>query len=209
MERIQGHQSREFESSLVSLESRLIFRSLDEVEVEVTRELDHPTGEFAVADTPVPPGEYAFSFVTAQASTNSGRRLFGTVSAGTGRFYGARRTRLQGNMTVKVSPYLRLGGRLERNVFDFPDAGTVSTTLASLDAFVARGRKLYSQWLIQYDSVSKDLQANIRVRLWYRPGSDVFLVLNNTRRFDDRFDPRPREFDRRAVMAKMTYLVSF
>lgn len=209
MERIQGHRTGDFESGLVSLESRLVFRSLDEVEVEVSREIDHPAQTFTVAGTPIPPGAYAFTFVTAQASTNSGRRLFGTVSAGAGQFYGAHRTRLMGNATVKISPYLRLGGRLERNVFDFPDAGRVSTTLASVDAFVARGRKLYSQWLIQYDSVSQDLQANIRVRLWYRPGSDVFLVLNNMHRFDDTVNPRPRDFDHRAIMAKITYLLAF
>jgi hypothetical protein len=114
------------------------------------------------------------------------------------------------NATFKISPYLRIGGKLERNFFDFPGAaGRVSTTVASVDAFVARGRKLYSQWLIQYDSVSKDMLANIRIRLLYMPGSDVFLVFNNAHRFDDSIDPRPREFDRRAVVAKITYLLAF
>jgi ABC-type glycerol-3-phosphate transport system permease component len=32
------------------------------------------------------------------------------------------------------------------------------------------------------------MQANIRVRLLYLPGSDVFLVFNNTHRFDDSID---------------------
>ena len=112
-------------------------------------------------------------------------------------------------MNVKVSPYLRLGGEIEQNLFDFPLEGRVSTTLVSMNAFIATGRKLYSQWLIQYDSVSKDMSANIRLRLLYRPGSDLFLVFNNTRRFDDRFDPRPRDFDRRAIVAKLTYLIAF
>jgi hypothetical protein len=51
--------------------------------------------------------------------------------------------------------------------------------------------------------------ANIRVRLLYMPGSDVFLVFNNTHRFDDSIDPRPRDFDRRALVAKVTYLLAF
>jgi hypothetical protein len=162
-----------------------------------------------VAGTPIPPGDYAFTFVNAQISANNRRRIFGSLGVGTGSFYGADRTRLIANTTVKVSPYLRLQGKIERNIFDFPVAGRVSTTLVSLDAFVARGRKLYSQWLIQYDSVSKDMLANIRVRLLYMPGSDVFLVFNNTHRFDDSIDPRPRDFDRRALVAKVTYLLAF
>jgi hypothetical protein len=209
MERIEARSTGEFESGLASLESRLVLRSLDELRVDVTRDVDRPASAFDVAGRPIAPGEYAFTFVTAHASTNTGRRLFGGVSAGAGRFYGAERTQLAGNLTVKISPYLRVGGRIERNIFTFSGFGSVSTTLASLDAFVAKGRKLYSQWLIQYDSISRDMQANIRVRLLYMPGSDVFLVFNNTRRFDDRFAPRPREFDRQALVAKITYLLAF
>jgi hypothetical protein len=35
------------------------------------------------------------------------------------------------------------------------------------------------------------------------------VVFNTVRRFDDRFDPRPPEFDSRTLVTKLTYLVSF
>jgi hypothetical protein len=210
MQRIDGHASGDFESGRVALESRVIFRSLDEVTLEITRDVDNPATTFMIANTPVQPGRYDDTFASVEASTNNGRRMFGSMSVGTGTLYGADRTRLEGNVNVKISPYLRVGGKLERNLFDFPQPdGRVSTTLVSVDAFVATGRKLYSQWLIQYDSVSRDLQANIRVRMLYRPGSDIFLVFNNVHRFDDRLGARAREFDRQTVVAKITYLLAF
>ena len=70
----------------------------------------------------------------------------------------------------------------------------------------------FARALLQYDTFSRDLQANVRVNWIHTPGSDLFVVFNTAYHLADGmevlFDPR-RDFvlNDRVGVVKLTYLV--
>jgi hypothetical protein len=206
---IEG-QDQEKQSSNAYAKALVRFETGDEAGVDVLTDFDRVVRPFALAEAEIPAGDYDFSSTKVYMRTNSSRRFWAEGNGGGGTYYGGGYRFYGGSINYKVAPQLITAVRVDRNEFDLPVAGgNVGTTLVSLNVFAATGRKLYSNSLIQYDSVSRDLNANIRVRLLYRPGSDLYFVINTGHRLDDRFDPRPPEFDRRAVVTKLTYMFAF
>jgi len=60
--------------------------------------------------------------------------------------------------------------------------------------------------LVQWDDVSHELQANIRVDWIHTPGSDLFIVLDTGYFTGDLFDPFAERWQRRTGVVKLTYL---
>ena len=65
--------------------------------------------------------------------------------------------------------------------------------------------QLVANVLLQYNTLKRDLGANLRIGYTFRPGSDLFLVFNE-RRGDATGLWTPRE---RAGLVKLTYLLRF
>ena len=178
--------------------------------MDVLADIDRVARPFRVAEVEIPAGDYDDWSTKVHMRTDASRRLFADANTGGGTYFGGDHVFYGGSIAYKFAPQLMTTLKLDQHQFDLPlVGGKFSTTLVSLSVFAATGRKLYSNSLIQYDSVSRDFNANIRVRLLYRPGSDFYFVVNTGHRFDDRFDPRPPEFDRRALVTKLTYLLAF
>ena len=107
-----------------------------------------------------------------------------------GEFWSGRRTRYGGRGVVKTGPHLTVGLRLARNRVSLPVAdGDFTTTLLAVDLVGAVSRKLFAGALVQWDNLSKELQANIRIDWIHTPGSDLFLVLDTG--VPHRRQPRP------------------
>jgi hypothetical protein len=62
---------------------------------------------------------------------------------------------------------------------------------------------------VQWDDVSKTLQANIRIDWIHTPGSDLFLVFDTGYLTQDLLDPRESRWLRRTGVVKLTYLMAF
>ena len=156
------------------------------------------------------PGDYRFRSWELGARTNDSRLFSVFADAATGTFWGGRRTRLAGGMNLKTGPHFTVGGRIARNAVSLPTAdGEFTTTLVAFDIQAAVSRKLFSGALIQWDNLSKELQANIRVDWIHTPGSDLFLVLDTGYLTDDGLDPRIHRWTRRTGVMKLTWLKSF
>ena len=90
---------------------------------------------------------------------------------------------------VRRRPPPRLLTVLSRFSLPVPN-GDCATSLTSLDIQGALNRDLFANALIQWDNLSKELQANIRIDWIHPPGSDLFLVLEPGYFGDDDLDPR-------------------
>ena len=73
----------------------------------------------------------------------------------------------------------------------------------------AVSRKLFAGALVQWDNLSKELQANIRVDWIHIPGSDLFLVYGTGYITDDTLDPRLDSWTPRTAVATRTWLKAF
>ena len=65
---------------------------------------------------------------------------------------------------------------------------------------------MFTSALLQFDSVSHAVSANVRLRWEYQPGSELFVVYNEQR---DTFRRRFPELENRALIVKFNRLFRF
>ena len=200
----------ELQSERLSSNADLLFESGERVSVVVDDRFERLHGPASISGRILPPGDYHFRFWEAFASTNESRTLSVSLEGSRGDFWSGRRTRYGGRGVVKTGPHLTVGARLARNKVSLPVTdGDFTTTLIAVDLVAAVSRKLFAGALVQWDSLSRELQANIRVDWIHTPGSDLFLVLDTGYITDDTLDPRLDPWTRRTAVAKLTWLKAF
>ena len=127
-----------------------------------------------------------------------------------GNFWNGTRTTYGGSLKWKTGPYLTLTPAVSRNDIDLPvTGGQFSTTVTSLNVLGAVSRDLFANALVQWDDVSKALQANIRIDWIHAPGSDLFVVFNTGYQTGVLLDPRDTRWLQRTGVVKLTYLKAF
>ena len=182
----------------------------EQLGVDVNREFDRPETPFQLFNTvTIPAGGHAWADARLWFRSNVSRRLQGTASIRSGGFFNGDRTTYAATTFYKFSEYLSLGANVTRNDFSFPDQEDVSNTILGVNIGAAASRDLFSTALIQYDTVSRNLQANIRVNWIHTPGSDLFVVFNTAHRFFEGPRPFDAQPDTRAAVVKLTYLLAF
>ena len=83
--------------------------------------------------------------------------------------------------------------------------GSFDADLGSLRLIWAFSTRLTGTAYVQYNGLDRRLVANLRLSFIYRPGSDLFLVVNEERGSD----ASVWDFGRRGVALKLTYLARF
>ena len=200
----------ELQSERLSSNADFLFESGERVSVVVDDRFERLHGPASISGRILPPGDYDFRFWEGYASTNESRMFSISLEGSRGDFWSGRRTRYGGRGVVKTGPHLTVGVRLARNDVSLPVAdGDFTTTLLAVDLVGAVSRKLFAAALVQWDNLSKELQANIRVDWIHTPGSDLFLVLDTGYITDDTLDPRLDPWTRRTAVAKLTWLKAF
>jgi hypothetical protein len=161
---------------------------------------------FELSDTvDIPIGRYRADNVAWFGGTSPSRWVHlmstGTVS----RFYGGTLFSLGGTLTASPSSRVSLALGYTRNDIDVPN-GAFTAHLSSVRASYAFSTRLFTNALVQYNSLANTFSANLRLNLIHRPGSDLFVVLTEERGDEDvgLWDLRDR-----GVVAKITYLARF
>jgi hypothetical protein len=89
-----------------------------------------------------------------------------------------------------------------RNMVVLP-GGAFTADIASARLSYAFSTRLFMDALVQHNSLDNQVSANVRLNLIHRPGSDLYLVLNERRGGEvELWEPRER-----GVVAKVTYLI--
>jgi hypothetical protein len=89
----------------------------------------------------------------------------------------------------------------EWNQIEVPN-GELTSNITSLRFGYAFSTRFTTNALLQYNSLDKDISANLRLNLIHRPGSDLFIVLTERRGVDDEL----WDLSNRGLVAKLTYL---
>jgi hypothetical protein len=207
-------QDGETQSTLGRAQVRTDFNQRDFVLLHAERQFERLEEPFAIRpDAVIPVGDYAFVTGGVHGETDSSRPLSGAVGLSTGAFFGGRRTDVSGFLSWRQSRHLVLDGGVDHSVIDLPvENGAFSATALSLSALGALSRTLFAKALVQYDSFSRDVQANVRIDWIHTPGSDLFVVFNTSHHVfgdaDVRFDPRRDvALNQQVAVLKLTYLV--
>lgn len=195
-------QTREFDGELA-----LDFKSTDRMTLGATNIYEFLPGPFEISPRVILPiGGY--DFVNYRASYNFGqqRRVAANVLAERGTFYNGTRTavtvsqgRIKFTNQFSLQPIYTFNRvRLDNGAFTQHLPGArVTHTFTPL---------MFASALVQYNSISHILSANVRLRWEYRPGSELFVVLNEQR---DSTGQRFPSLTNRALIVKINRLLQF
>ena len=177
------------------------FRSGDRVQAVVTLGGDRPTQPFQISPgVVVPPGSYTWVRRNVGFTTAQKRRLYTSLGWTTGSFYDGDLT--QWDWTVVWNPTALYTVELtaERNEGDLP-AGRFTQNVLGTRLRVNVSPDLSVATYAQYDTESKSVGINSRLRWTFLPVADLFVVYNhNVRSLVDRW-----ELESNQLLIKLQY----
>ncbi len=158
------------------------FHSGDELELKVVRSYEFLPFPFPIAsDITLGVGGYEFDYVQAELQLGQQRRLSGQFFLEYGDFYSGRKTSFGwGWGLVNLTSQFLLEPSISFNRVELPE-GDFDVELIDLRAVYTVTPRMFVSALFQYDSESRGLAANVRLRWEYRPGSELFVVYNEQR----------------------------
>ncbi len=163
-----------------------------------------PEGVFPVVL--IPPGDYEYDRTQVELNTWPARPVSASAFVSFGTFLGGRRTATGGTLTARFTEHLSISSNYTHNQFRVP-LGEFDTRLWITRVKVAFTPELFGGVLIQWNDSSDDLDFNLRLDFIHTPGSDLFLVYNESLNTDrDTAEPRS---NRREGIVKLTYLFQF
>ncbi len=196
------------QSGRTSLGGQFNFRTGDLVGSALTQRFERLASPFQIRPgVRIPGADYTFTTVAVNGRTNASRPLSVNASASFGEFYHGTRTELRLGGAYTPSARLSLQPGISRNEVDLPvDGGAFTTHVVDLTVKSALNRKLFGDALLQYDDVSRRVQANIRINWIHTPGSNLFVVLDTGVNTGDLPEPNVTRWERRTGVIKFTYL---
>ncbi|HEX3128714.1 MAG TPA: DUF5916 domain-containing protein [Thermoanaerobaculia bacterium] len=152
----------------------------------------------------IPAGEYRWDQQGFWFETNAARALYAIAWYQVGSFYNGDRTTHGGTVRVRPSRFLSAESSWDHNQIELP-AGSFSTNLFRERLQVNLTPDLSTSAFVQFSDAAELLAANLRLGWTYRPGADLFLVLNQ--RWDAPTLGLRTVRDRQAIL-KLTYLIA-
>jgi hypothetical protein len=174
-----------------------------EAKVYLTQTYDAPTAPFLIAPgVAIAAGEYRFNASGFSFLTHSSRPVSVEGQFLSGEFYDGQRR--SGNFTLRLRPsrFLRSETTAELTDVKLP-AGDFTSKIYRERLALAFTPKLLANLLAQYNDLSQVASVNFRFNWNYRPGSDIFVVYNQTWTGETVSDLSRRD---RQLMVKLTFL---
>lgn len=126
---------------------------------------------------PVTAGSYRFDHSRLRLATSQSRNFFATLSLRGGGFFDGSRTDVGIDGSFKASRHLLVDAGYSNSSIRLP-AGALDASLIRFRGTYAFNQRVWAAALVQWNSVSRELGVNVRLRYTYRPGSDIYVMFN-------------------------------
>ena len=198
-----GHLESRERSAAFGIE----FQNADRFSLEYGGFYEFLPAPFRIAsDVTLPVGRYDFHNVRLGFNRAQLHRVSGNLSAEYGTFYDGHKTTLGvGSGRVNLGTRFSVEPTYSINRVDLVQ-GSFTTHLAGSRATWTATPLMFTSALVQYNSGSRALSANVRLRWEYRPGSELFVVYNEER---DTLARRFPDLANRAFIIKVNRLLRF
>ncbi|MGE3511077.1 MAG: DUF5916 domain-containing protein [Vicinamibacterales bacterium] len=185
-------------------EFQIEFQNSDRFSLVYTDSYEFIPVPFAITPrVSIPVGSYAFGIARASFQLGQQRPVSGTIEAERGTFFGGdRSTVAYSRGRIGVSTHFAIEPGVSFNWVDLP-VGSFLTTLATSRVTYTMTPFMFASALVQYNNTSNRVSVNARFRWEYRPGSELFVVLNEER---DTLSPRFPTLRNRSVVIKVNRL---
>jgi hypothetical protein len=212
---ITGSDDGVLETREAQMSYRAELRGNDQWSIDVSKNYEFLREPFnVVPGQRIPAGPYGFSDFRTSYVLGPQRRIAGTISGGTGSFYGGTNTEFAYRGNVELSPAFILEPGITLNWITLPELAGRASGERSFNTQVisTRASYMFSPYmaisaLVQYNSTNSSLGSSARFRWEYAPGSDIFVVYSDGRNtaITDRF----AALQNRTFVVKATRLFRF
>ncbi|MGE5360943.1 MAG: DUF5916 domain-containing protein [Bacteroidales bacterium] len=177
------------------------FESGDRVEVNYRPTGEYLTEPFEIAPgVVIPPGPYNFTRYRLEAGSAAKRKLSGQATWWFGTFYDGTLDQFLLTASWNPAPLLTVSFSGERDIGRLKE-GTFVTTLVGTRARLNISPDLTVSSFVQYDTDSRSVGTNTRLRWTFRPAGDLFVIYNhNLVDVTDRW-----RFDSNQLLVKLQY----
>ncbi len=184
------------------------FESSDTVGFDVQNNYEMIVRPFYLApEVAIDPGHYEFNDFYASYSMGAQRRVSGTLTFQRGGFYDGTITAVGFQRgRVELTPQFSFEPGISINRIELPIGAATIPLVTSRVTYTLTPRMFFGG-LIQYNSSNSSLGTNLRLRWEYQPGSELFVVYNDTR--NTAFLDRAPVLENRAFIVKLTRLFRF
>ena len=154
----------------------------------------------------IPVGDYDFGTARAGYAFGQQRPVSGAVTVERGTFYDGRRTSISVSRT-RVNPTSRFSLEPTASINWIARPGhSFTTNLVGSRVTYSVTPLMFASALTQYNSTTKRVSINVRLRWEYQPGSEIFFVYNEER---DTLDRPVGALQGRALVLKVNRLFRF
>ena len=125
----------------------------------------------------VPVGDYSYGLFQGRITTSAARPISVGFRLRLGDYYGGTRSDYLGEFTWRPSRFFTASGAYQVREIRLPE-GDFEVKIVSGRVSVAFTPDLTWNTVVQYDNISKQVGLNSRLRWTWRPGNDLFLIVN-------------------------------
>jgi len=174
----RGHLETRDANGEVAIE----FQNGDRLSLDVTSNYEFLPRPFEIAPAiTLPVGGYDFNNVHLQMNLGQRRMISGQFALDRGSFYDGHKTTLSlSRGRINAGSQLSLEPSYQFNVVDLRE-GSFNNQLVGSRVTYTMTPLMFTSALLQYNSSSHSVSANVRLRWEYRPGSEFFVVYNEDR----------------------------
>jgi uncharacterized protein DUF5916 len=182
------------------------FQSEDEVKLFADSSFERVPAPFALSPgVVIPAGSYRFNDVGFRLTSNSGRTVGLDGYVIKGQFYDGDRLSGSANLALRASRYLRSDTTWAHDDVHLP-GGSFKSDIVRERLAVSLTPDLFANTFVQYNTAASLLSLNFRFDWTYRPGADLFVILNQDWGAPTLSRLAARN---RAVIVKLTYLLQY
>ena len=179
------------------------FQNSDEFQLTLTDWYEGLVEPFRIGGVTIPAGAYDFREGRVSFSLGQQRPVSGTLFVERGSFWNGDRTTFGASgARAQISSQLSIEPGLSINRVELA-GGSFTSTLATSRVTYTVTPLMFVSGLLQYNSSSNAVSANVRLRWEYQPGSELFVVFNESR---DTLAPRFPGLQNRALVVKINRL---
>ncbi len=169
-------QSKLYSADLFGLRTA----AADEVNIIANQTFEHLRYDFEISPgVIIPAGDYTFESAGVRYLTHSSRPVSVSGQATYGDFYDG--TRLNNSVSLMLRPnrYIRSQTSWDYNDIELP-GGDFTVNIIREQLAIALTPTILSSLFVQYNDLAELLSVNFRFNWIYKPGSDLFVVYNQT-----------------------------
>jgi hypothetical protein len=161
-----------------------LFQNGTEFFLGYMRNYEYLSEPFEIKDgVPIPAGGHHYGVFVTMFNSDRSRPFAVETEVNAGGFYNGRFFHLRAQGNAKINRSLSLELIYSRNAFDLPVSGGVfATNIGAARLVYAFSPALFAKAFLQWNDSEKVFRSNFLIRWIYKPGSNLFLIYNETRR---------------------------